>query len=87
MDFNVIGCFTFKVCLKIAAKSGLSPSVISTFQGGRIEQFVDNSRTWSVDDLRDPKQHIFLVKGNREDRAERWGGGGNALGASVLEPA
>jgi len=52
---------TESLCQSLAHSQGISPKCISSFEGGRIEEFVANARTWSMYDLRQPNRADLLA--------------------------
>lgn len=52
---------TESLCQSLASEQGISPKCISSFDGGRIEEFVSNARTWSMHDLREPTRADLLA--------------------------
>lgn len=48
-------------CISLAQVAGLCPACLCSFPGGRIEEFVGNSRNWTAVDLRNVEKSLILV--------------------------
>ena len=46
--------------LELVSAEGIGPRCLGCFEGGRVEQFVPDARTWHVRDLRDPARAALL---------------------------
>lgn len=63
-EFGVDRNLEFK-CLSLAQNEGLCPACINIFNGGRIEEYVTNSRNWNSSDMMNVEKTNILVKNNK----------------------